>query len=171
MNNEDIFAKHPELKELREFKTDAEIISAFKNGGTMWSVHTHCGEPSDVLSEEVVGTGTYDDPSSVLHGKAVYYYTTHWSEKPLKSFVEDLQNLPAKAVFTSERAAERYSFAAHTAFASDLEWQAEVAREKMLSDEYDGGFEMGDDDPMVNDAEWSDGDYGDDKALRSMDLA
>ncbi|MBI3074863.1 MAG: hypothetical protein HYY92_01440, partial [Parcubacteria group bacterium] len=139
------------------------------NGGTMWSVHTHCGEPSDVLSEEVVGTGTYDDPSSVLHGKAVYYCT--WNEKPFRSFVEDLQNHPAKAVFTSQRAAERFSNAAHIAFASDLEWQAGVAIEKMLSDEYDSWSEMGDDDPMVNDAEWSDGDYGDDKALRSMDLA
>ena len=134
---QEIFDRHPELMELREFKTNEEIINAFKNGGTMWEVNIGCGAPSGVSSAEVVGTGICDNPSPTFNGKAVYYYISPWNKKPRESFVEDLQNSPAKAVFTSRRAAERYSNAAHYAFASDPEWQADVAREKAWWAQYD----------------------------------
>ena len=46
MFDEEIAEKHPELMELREFKTDKEIITAFKKGGTMWEVGTLYSQPN-----------------------------------------------------------------------------------------------------------------------------
>ncbi len=131
VNNEDIFAKHPELMELREFKTSEEIIRAFKNGGTMWKVWTYCGVPSGVSESptKVIGVGTYADERSIFHGAPVYYYYSK-SGALSEDFVDDLQCVPGKAVFTSKKRAEAYFAAARKAYASDPEWQKEVAEKK-----------------------------------------
>lgn len=40
MTNREISERHPELAELREFKTNEEIVEAVKGGRTIWHVMT-----------------------------------------------------------------------------------------------------------------------------------
>ena len=136
LTNQEILARHPELMELREFKTDEEIIQILKNGCTVWETESYDGAPTGVAKSpvEVVGVGVHDDESSSLHGIPVYYYYRQSSLDGSRvegfGFIGDFQRMPAKGVFTSRERAGAYFAAARKAYESDPKWQAEVEREE-----------------------------------------
>ena len=134
--NKEIFARHPELMELREFKTDEEIVQALKNGCAVWRTESRYGAPTDIAESpiKVEGVGVYDDESSSLHGIPVYYYYRQSSlaGSPVKEngSIRDFHGMSANAAFTSRERAEAYFAAAQKAYESDPKWQAEVEREE-----------------------------------------
>ncbi len=135
LTDQEIFTRHPELMELREFKTDEEIVQAFKDGGVMWETESCDGAPTGVAKRptKVIDVGTYDNEGSCLRAAPVYYYG-RWNVDGTRvkrdGFIGDLQSVPAKAVFTSKERAEAYFAAARKAYKSDPEWQAKIKRER-----------------------------------------
>ena len=103
--DKEIAEKHPELLELREFKTDKKIAIAFKKGGTMWQVGVFYSQPNHI-----------EGPLKVLRVKK---YKGNWvmvvaipNFPNEQHFISDVQNHPAKAVFTSKERAEKFFEAA-----------------------------------------------------------
>lgn len=91
--------------------------------------------------------GVYEDTTfPSLKGLPVYYYrhtsTVIGKTSVMREFVDDIQNGPAKGVFTSKEAAEAFYEAAKAAFASNPEWQKDHAE---LEEESRRDWEMMDD--------------------------
>lgn len=118
-----IAQRHPELLELREFKTRKAIISALKNGGKIYKVGIFFEKPCYIAG-----------PVKVLRIKKTkkdgYVFVFQQKEEPLISpFLYDAQNHPAKAIFTSKKRASNFFKAAKKAFRKDNEWQIEANTE------------------------------------------
>ena len=141
MFDDEIFEKHPELLELREFKNNDEIVAALKNGGSNWLVQCLNGKPIDFNGPiEVLRVEPYTTREiSRFHGFPICVLAP--GQKILLDrlfFVSDLQNSPSKGVFTSEERAEKYLAAAKSAFESDEEWQNEfLEKQEWMNAAYD----------------------------------
>lgn len=134
LNNKEVYKRHPELLELREFKSDEEITAHFKNGGTMWEVWGSVDGAGGIDGPtEVTGIGIYNGECSILWGKPIYT----GEENEDWGFIESLQNSPQKAVFTSKERAEVFFEAVRQARASDPEWQADELAEKESWKDYE----------------------------------
>ena len=128
MFDEEIAEKHPELMELREFKTDKEIITAFKKGGTMWEVGTLYSQPNRLeVPIKVLKVKKYRGLEVVISAVPGFPNEEH--------FVSDMQNHPAKAVFTSKMRAKKFFRAAKKAFAENQEWQKQSELEAKQSND------------------------------------
>mgnify|MGYP001599526614 CR=1 FL=1 len=149
---QEIYERHPELLELREFKTDDEIVEAYKDGGTMWEVWSNIGGHGGVsrYPKEVTRIEVYQGKCETLQGKHVFYHHYDFEGKVVfaHGFISDLQNVPAKGVFTTKERAETFLGAVKQAFENDPEWQkferqreAEMDNmETMLGDDHDDDY-------------------------------
>ena len=117
ITSEKITEKHPELLELREFKTHKKIIAAFKNGGTMWEVRIWFSKPNHIEEMKILKIKKNRGNEVVIVEVPNFPNEEH--------FISDMQNHPAKAVFTSKERAEKFFEAAKKAFAEDKEWQTQ----------------------------------------------
>lgn len=112
----EIAKRHPELLELREFKTQRAIISALKNGGKIYEVGILFDKPNYIAG-----------PVKVLRIKKTrkdgYVFVFGENGFPISHFLSDIQNHPAKAIFTTKKRAEKFLRATKKAFKKDKVWQ------------------------------------------------
>lgn len=153
LTNDQIFERHPELKELREFESIDDIVEHYRRtGGELWKVCTDCGGPGFVATEpeKVVGVDICQIQNSPIY---FYEHVNEKNESTLKSgYVDDLQRWSAaQGAFTTQEAAKCYFAAVEAAYKSDPQWQAMVEHERQTSEElsraateYFNGFLVGD---------------------------
>lgn len=125
---------HPELKDLREFRSEEEIVDFLRGGATIYCTMCCDNEPIGVYRENVLEVDVYGGPCKVLAGFWIYYVEGSLSDAPIRMFVSDLQNGGGKAVFSTKERAEDYFAQCFHVYNHDPKWQAQVRLTKQFID-------------------------------------
>ncbi len=127
---EQLYERHPELLELREFKSDEEIFEYFKNGGEMWEVWGTLTGENGVEKIDIINTGIYEDKCKELKNEPIYYRKSIFENHNF-GFISALQNSLDKAIFSTKESAEKFLAAVETAKENDDEWQGLIEKERI----------------------------------------
>lgn len=129
---------HPELKDLREFQSDEEIVDFLRGGATMYCTMCCNDEPVGVYQANVLEVDIYAGPSKELAGFWIYYIGESLSNRLRMMFVSDLQSSAGKAAFSTKERAEDYFAQCFHAYDHDPRWQAQVRLTKQFIDRLGG---------------------------------
>lgn len=114
----------PALRDLRQFHNNDEIYK-IRMGTALWRTTCILGKPTGV---EYIGVLLFKATHEIQNDSIVFYTE---NEKGIikKSFVGDLQNCPAHAVFTTEDLANNYFITALEIFNNNILWQNDHLRQ------------------------------------------